>query len=309
MQNQKGNKFLALGDDDDDVFNDPSIVAAATQPNPRKADAGDFDTTKDTRITNYLKDKWRGHRPDDQILNVAKLVVTIWARDHPGYHAKQLGNNFNGAKKLGGLLAALGRSRLKSLKQVTALLKENVRDATDVDKLCGKLDEINQDARALPESNPQPQPQQQPTSQPQRSSTNGKQVSQPLSRSSNKTSTPNTAKNNTITSHFNPLTNIPIDLTSSQEQKSNAQEQGDMHFDSDTNDSSSDHDRSEQGDDGLTGVGYPPSSPLKRFINNSKAVATGSNILAAANLSLLGGLPAASSSSTDPTATDGSTTN
>ena len=309
MQNQKGNKFLALGDDDDDVFNDPSIVAAATQPNPRKADAGDFDTTKDTRITNYLKDKWRGHRPDDQILNVAKLVVTIWARDHPGYHAKQLGNNFNGVKKLGGLLAALGRSRLKSLKQVTALLKENVRDGYDVDKLCGKLDEINQDARALPESNPQPQPQQHPTSQPQRSSTNGKQVSQPLPRSSNTTSTPNTAKNNTITSHFNPLTNIPIDLTSSQEQKSNAQEQGDMQLDSDANDSSADHERSEQGDGELNDVGNPPSSPLKHFINSNKAVASGANILAAANLSLFGGLTATSSSSIDPTATAGSTTN
>ena len=82
-----------------------------------------------------------------------------------------------------------------------------------------------------------------------------------------------------------------------------------MHLDSDTNDSSSDHDRSEQGDDGLTGVGYPPSSPIKRFISTSKTVTTGSNILAAATLSLLGGLPAASSSSTDPAATDGSTTN
>ena len=82
-----------------------------------------------------------------------------------------------------------------------------------------------------------------------------------------------------------------------------------MQLDSDTNDSSSDHDRSEQGDDGLTGVGNPPSSPLKHFINSNKAVASGSNILAAANLSLLGGMPAASSSSIDPTATDGSTTN
>jgi hypothetical protein len=308
-QNQKGNQFLALDDEDVELFNDPNIVAAATQANPRKADAGDFDTTKDWRITNYLKDKWNGHRPEEQILNVAKMVVTIWARDHSDYHAKQLGTNFTGVKKLGGLLAALGRSRMKSLKQVTALLKENVREATDVDKLCGKLAVINQEARDLPESNPQPQTPQQPTSQPQRSSTNAKQVGQPPSRPSNKTSTPNTVKNNTITSHFNPLTNIPIDLTSSQEHKSNAQEQGDMQLDSDTNDSSSDHDRSEQGDDRLTGVGNPPSSPLKHFINSNKAVASGSNILAAANLSLLGGMPAASSSSIDPTATDGSTTN
>ena len=82
-----------------------------------------------------------------------------------------------------------------------------------------------------------------------------------------------------------------------------------MQLDSVTNDSSSDHDRSEQGGGELTGVGNPPSSPLKHFINSNRAVASGANILAAANLSLFGGLPAASSSSTDPTATDGSTTN
>ena len=82
-----------------------------------------------------------------------------------------------------------------------------------------------------------------------------------------------------------------------------------MQLDSDANDSSADHERSEQGDGELNDVGNPPSSPLKHFINSNKAVASGANILAAANLSLFGGLPAASSSSTDPTATDGSTTN
>ena len=229
---KKGNQFLALGDDDDvALFDDPAVVAVATQSNPRKADAGDFDTTKDWRINSYFKDKWNGYRPDQQIQSVAKMVITIWAREHSDYHKKQLGNNFTGAKKLGGLLAAIGRSRLKSLHQVTALLKDNVRNGTDVERLCSKLDEINQDARELPESNSQPQPQQQPTAQSQISSTNGKQPNQPPLRSSNKDTTSNTANKNTITNHFNPLKTIPIDFTTSQDEKSNTQDEEHMQID------------------------------------------------------------------------------
>ena len=82
-----------------------------------------------------------------------------------------------------------------------------------------------------------------------------------------------------------------------------------MQLDSDANDSSADHERSEQGDGEHNDVGNPPSSPLKQIINSNKAVASGANILAAANLSLFGGLTATSSSSIDPTAKAGSTTN
>ena len=102
---------MDASDEDIVLFNDPSVVAAATHSNERKADAGDFDTSKDWRITGYLKDKWNGYRPEQQIQSMAKLVVTIWARDHSDYHTKQLGNNFTGAKNLGGLLSAIGRSR------------------------------------------------------------------------------------------------------------------------------------------------------------------------------------------------------
>jgi hypothetical protein len=275
VQSKKGNQFLALGDDDDvSAFNDPAVVAIATQPTPRKADAGDFDTTKDWRITNYLKDKWSGHRPEQQTQSVAKLVVTIWSRDHSDYHNKQLGNNFTGAKKLGGLLAALGRSRLKSLQQVTALLKDAIRNGTDVDKLCNKLDVINQDARELPVNSPQPQPQQQPAHQPQNSTTNGKQPSQPQLRTNNKDTTPNTANKNTITSHFNPLKTIPIDFTTSQDEISNTQADELMQSDAGSSPSSPGQgDKSKHPDGGpipeeKTDSSDPlPSSPFKTFAN------------------------------------------
>ena len=275
VQSKKGNQFLALGDDDDvSAFNDPAVVAIATQPTPRKADAGDFDTTKDWRITNYLKDKWSGHRPEQQTQSVAKLVVTIWSRDHSDYHNKQLGNNFTGAKKLGGLLAALGRSRLKSLQQVTALLKDAIRNGTDVDKLCNKLDVINQDARELPVNSPQPQPQQQPAPQPQNSSTNGKQPNQPQLRTNNKDTTPNTANKNTITSHFNPLKTIPIDFTTSQDEISNTQADELMQSDAGSSPSSPGQgDKSKHLDGGLipeekADSSEPlPSSPFKTIAN------------------------------------------
>ena len=305
-QNQKGNQFLALDDDDVELFNNPAVVAAA-EANPRKADAGDFDTSKDWRITNYLLDKWNGYRQDQQTKAVAKMVITIWAREHSDYHTKQLGNNFTGAKKLGGLLSALGRSRLKSLKDVTALLKDNVRNGSGIDKLCSKLDEINQDARELPESNAQPQPQQQPTSQLQTSSTNGKHSNQLPTRATNKTTTPNTASKNTITSHFNPLTTIPIDLTTSQDEKNNTQAEEHMQLVDDLNDSFFD-----QVIGGLTGGGSttadnPPPSPLKIFNNSNSAV--GSAASAAVSLTMLGGLPPTTITTTDPPASDGSTTN
>ena len=305
-RNKKGNQFLALGASDEDIelCNDPSVVAAATQSYERKADAGDFDTSKDWRITNYLKDKWNGYRPEQQIQSMTKLVVTIWAREHSDYHTKQLGNNFTGAKKLGGLLSAIGRSKLKSLKEVTALLKDNVRNGTDVEKLCSKLNTIIQEARDLPETNPQPQPQQQPTSQTPNSSTNGKQSNQPLPRPSNKIITPNTANKNTITNFFNPLATIPIDLTSSQE--SNTQVDDHMQLDGGSTSTEQDHKKLAEGEPSVTAEATPPPSPLKMF---NSALGSGFNASAAASLSMLGGMPATKLTSSDPPATGGSNIN
>jgi hypothetical protein len=305
-RNKKGNQFLALGASDEDIelCNDPSVVAAATQSYERKADAGDFDTSKDWRITNYLKDKWNGYRPEQQIQSMTKLVVTIWAREHSDYHTKQLGNNFTGAKKLGGLLSAIGRSKLKSLKEVTALLKDNVRNGTDVEKLCSKLNTIIQEARDLPETNPQPQPQQQPTSQSPNSSTNGKQSNQPLPRPSNKIITPNTANKNTITNFFNPLATIPIDLTSSQE--SNTQVDDHMQLDGGSTSTEQDHKKLAEGEPSVTAEATPPPSPLKMF---NSALGSGFNASAAASLSMLGGMPATKLTSSDPPATGGSNIN
>ena len=305
-RNKKGNQFLALDASDEGIvlFNDPSVVAAATHSNERKADAGDFDTSKDWRITGYLKDKWNGYRPEQQIQSMAKLVVTIWAREHSDYHTKQLGNNFTGAKKLGGLLSAIGRSRLKSLKEVTALVKDNVRNGTGVEKLCSKLNDIMQDARDLPETNPQPQPQQQPTSQSPNSTTNGKQSNQSLPRPSNKIITPNTANKNTITSFFNPLATIPIDFTTSQE--SNTQVDDHMQLDGGSTSTEQDHKKlAEVGTSG-TAVPSPPPSPLKLF---NSVIGSGFSASAAASLSMLGGMPATKLTSTDPPATGGSTIN
>ena len=305
-RNKKGNQFLALGASDEDIelCNDPSVVAAATQSYERKADAGDFDTSKDWRITNYLKDKWNGYRPEQQIQSMTKLVVTIWAREHSDYHTKQLGNNFTGAKKLGGLLSAIGRSKLKSLKEVTALLKDNVRNGTDVEKLCSKLNTIIQEARDLPETNPQPQPQQQPTSQTPNSSTNGKQSNQPLPRPSNKIITPNTANKNTITSFFNPLATIPIDFTTSQE--SNTQVDDHMQLDGGSTSTEQDHKKLAEGEPSVTAEATPPPSPLKMF---NSALGSGFNASAAASLSMLGGMPATKLTSPDPPATGGSNIN
>ena len=213
----KANQFLSLGSDDDEVFNDPAIVAAATH-SERKADAGDFDTTKDWRITGYLADKWRGYRSDAAQNNkIAKLVVTIWARDHPNYHDHQLGNNFTGAKKLGGLLSSIGRSSLP-LKQFVKLLNDNVRTLESVDSLCKKLDNLFEDAKANP---PAKQTQQQPTNQPPAPSTNKQPQTQPIARPSNKTTTTGTTNKAIITNFFNPVTNI-VDLANSQPEEDTA---------------------------------------------------------------------------------------
>jgi len=199
------------------VFNDPAIVAAATH-SERKADAGDFDTTKDWRITGYLADKWRGYRSDAAQNNkIAKLVVTIWARDHPNYHDHQLGNNFTGAKKLGGLLSSIGRSSLP-LKQFVKLLNDNVRTLESVDSLCKKLDNLFEDAKANP---PAKQTQQQPTNQPPAPSTNKQPQTQPIARPSNKTTTTGTTNKAIITNFFNPVTNI-VDLANSQPEEDTA---------------------------------------------------------------------------------------
>jgi len=208
----RANQYLNLDSDDDEVFNDPAVVAAATQPTQRKADAGDFDTTQDWRISNYLTEKWRNHRPDAAQTNkIAKLVVTIWARAHPDYHSHQLGNNFTGAKKLGGLLTNIGRSSLP-LKPVVKMLNNNIRTLESLDSLCKKLDNFIEDAKANP---PAKQIQQQPTSQPPAPSANNQSQTQPMTRTNNKTTTTGTPNKATITNFFNPITNIQ-DLTNSQ---------------------------------------------------------------------------------------------
>ena len=303
--NQKANQYSELFDDVE-LFDDPAVILAATQ---RTADTGDFDTSKDWRITNYLIDKWTGYRPDQQIKSIAKLVVTIWAREHPDYHEKQLGTNFTGGKKLGGLLAAIGRSRLKSLQKVTTLLRDNVRHCTNVDQLYSKLVEIKQDAQDLPESSSQQQAQQQPANQPQNSPPNGNSPKQPPTRTSNKTITPSIANKSTINSYFNPLNTIPLDLTVSQEEKSNTMVEGHMQLDHDhKSDDTSSRSEQESRDDGHGNPSDPeklPPSPTKIFPISNGAIGSASS--AALNLSLhggYGGMPATVFSTTDqdPTA-------
>ena len=216
-RNKKANQFMALANEDVEVFNDPAIVAVATQNDPRKADAGDFDTSQDWRINDYFKKQWEGHKPPEECQKMAKLVVTIWARDFPKYHGKQLGNNFTGKTKLGGLLSTIGRSGIK-LTNVYEHLRNCIRHFTGIDALCNKLEDIIQESSTRNNNNQQ-QPQQQPTTGPPTTTTSSKTTNQPTTRTSNKTISPSTANQTTITSHYNPLSSIVQDLTVSQEEK------------------------------------------------------------------------------------------
>ena len=104
-----------------------------------------------------------------------------------------------------------------------------------------------------------------------------------------------------------PASTIPIDLTTSQDEKNNTQAEEHMQLVDDLNDSFFD-----QVIGGLTGRGSttadnPPPSPLKIFNNSNSAV--GSAASAAVSLTMLGGLPPTTITTTDPPASDGSTTN
>ena len=254
VRKTKANQYQSLGSDDDEVFNDPAVVAAATQ-SERKADPGDFDTTKDWRITNYLAEKWRGYRSDAAQNNkIAKLVVTIWARDHPNYHDHQLGNNFTGAKKLGGLLSNIGRSSLP-LKQFVKLLSDNVRTLESVDSLCKKLENLFEDAKANP---PVRQTHPQPSNQPTAPSTNNQPQTQPIARTSNKTITTGTTNKAIITNFFNPINTI-VDLANSQPDDGNTDTDQDYKHTADRYEDSMDELLSDE--DPPTGSAANPASP------------------------------------------------
>jgi hypothetical protein len=140
-QSRKGNQYMSLPSDDDDValYNDPAVVAVAEGKTTRKPDAGDFDTNSDTRITQYFLGKLEGYRPEPQIKNIIKPVVAIWARDYPKYHGKQLGNNFTGRSSIGGLIVAIGLNPKISMGKVTYMLHRCLKENRPKEKLCEEL--------------------------------------------------------------------------------------------------------------------------------------------------------------------------
>jgi hypothetical protein len=210
-------------DEDLEHFNDPSVVAAAEGNNTRKADAGDFDTTKDAKITHYLQTNLQGFKPEDQIKSIIKPVVTIWAREFPNYHKNQLGNNFNGRKKLGGLLSALGKSKF-TLKPVMQMLNNNVRQAgvEALATLCEKLEDYldKQTEKAKITNNTVNSDQQQKQSS-QKSTNPAKSSATTLAgkHSANKS---NKDKPGTLADYFNPMNSLVTDLTNSQGDKNDA---------------------------------------------------------------------------------------
>ena len=228
-QASKGNQYLALPDDNlpddyEELFNDPSTVAIAEGNNSRKPDAGDFDTSKDAKITHYFQTNLLGSKPEEQIKAIIKPVVTIWAREFPNYHRNQLGNNFNGKKKLGGLLSALGKSGF-TLKPAMQMLNHNVRQAgaETLAALCEKLEDYldKQTEKARLTNNTvtsvqqQKQSSQKPTNPAKSSATTpaGKQ-------SANKS---NKDKPGTLADYFNPMNSLHVtDLTVSQGDKDDA---------------------------------------------------------------------------------------
>ena len=225
----KGNQYLSLPtdskqDDDFDPFNDPSVVAAAEGNNTRKADAGDFDTTKDAKITHYLQTNLHGFKPEDQIKSIIKPVVTIWAREFPNYHKNQLGNNFNGKKKLGGLLSALGKSKF-TLKPVMQMLNNNVRQAgaealaTLCEKLEDYLDKQTEKAKITNNTVNSDQQQKQSSQKP----TNPAKSSATTHAGKHSANKSNKDKPGTLANYFNPMNSLHVtDLTNSQGDKNEA---------------------------------------------------------------------------------------
>jgi hypothetical protein len=225
----RGNQYLSLPtdskqDDEFDYFNDPSVVAAAEGNNSRKADAGDFDTTKDVKITHYFQTNLQGFKPEDQIKSIIKPVVTIWAREFPNYHKNQLTNNFNGKKKLGGLLSALGKSKF-TLKPVMQMLNYNVRQAgaealaTLCEKLEDYLDKQTEKAKITNNTVNSDQQQKQSSQKP----TNPAKSSATTPAGKNSANKSNKDKPGTLADYFNPMNSLHVtDLTNSQGDKHDA---------------------------------------------------------------------------------------
>ena len=311
-RSQKGNQYMTLpGDlDDDDValLNDPAVVAIA-ESNTRKPDAGDFDTNNDVKITHYLSHNLKGTRPDEQIKSIITPVVTIWAREKPKYHQRQLGTDFTGARKLGGLLTAIGKTKY-TMKPVVQMLEANVRSAGSLNTLCEKLEDYLENLMQKTKNNNKTattqQQQKQPTQQANNPSTNSATNSTTTTTTGKNSANKSKDKSGTLTSYFNP-TNLPVDdLTNSQEEKDDSNlregatdEEMDAKHGCDTD---SDGDSA----DGLSGGAKKsrpnPPSPSKAFSNSLVSSST----MAAANLLLGQALTPASPPPPPPAVGEGS---
>jgi hypothetical protein len=229
-QSRKGNQYMTLPTNDDDVelWNDPNVVAVAEGRNSRKADAGDFDTSKDTRITQYFMNKLNGSRPEQQIKNIVKPVVAIWARDFPSYHGKQLGTNFTGRGSIGGLIVAIGSNPKISMGKVMSLLNRCVKEGRPKETLCEELAlYLEEQTEKQQPSNTTTQSQQQQKQSKKRAtnSTSTTLTTTPANpHTDNNSTNKNTTDSSTIKKYFNPLNSIPINLVNSQEDKEDSNE-------------------------------------------------------------------------------------
>jgi hypothetical protein len=274
-QSHKGNQYLTLPASDDDVelWNNPSIIAAAEGKNSRKADAGDFDTNKDTRITQYFFNKLGGARTDEQIKKIITPVVTIWARDFPNYQGNQLGTNFTGKKSIGGLISAIGSNSNIGMRPVVRMLERCVREGRTREALCDELSRYLEDQTNLvttKQSNNTSPPQQQPQQSKKKTTPSSSSLSTTpaTSHSDNNSTNKHTTSNPAITKFFNPLAAVPINLTSSQEAEENLNDADDTSDDFD-NDSKHTGTGTASGDDQHSEEKKEephPTSPLKSAI-------------------------------------------
>jgi hypothetical protein len=175
------------------------------------------------------------------------------------------------------------------------LLNDGIRNFTPLDTICGKLEDMIQQASKLPNNNNQlqPQPQQQPTTKPPATTTNNKAPSQPTPRASNKATSPNIANQTTITSHYNPLNSIVQDLTLSQEEKQSNTQVEDTVQPDDGYDNMSEEEDAPLAGESPAQSSEPPSSDGVHYSLNGGT----------------GGMPATVIASTTPTASDGKTDN
>ena len=272
-QSRKGNQYMTLPSTDDDVelWNDPAVVAVAEGKKPRKADAGDFDTNKDTRITQYFMNKLEGYRPDPQIKNIIKPVVIIWARDFPNYHSKQLGTNFNGTKSIGGLLSAIGANPSIGMKPVMRMLDKCVKEESTREKLCEELSRyLEEQTEKLQSTNTTTPPQQQQPQTKKRApnSTPTTRTTTPANpHNDNNSNNKNTTGSSMITKYYNPLNAIPINLIDSQEDKEDSKIGGDGANDMDYKHAASGQDSMDVFDPPEERPDPSPHSPLKAFAN------------------------------------------